>query len=106
MSSNSALCLPVTLVVQRNMQKPIFMRPLPRGATSGTARRLARKIWSYQMEIIETACRGAAPRSSPSAGCSPMRDHDVADHRVVLQRIERHVLAIAGLLDAAMRHLV
>src|SRR5688572_7603423 len=37
---------------------------------------------------------------------SPVIDHDVADGRVVLERIDRHVLAIARLLEAAVRHLV
>jgi hypothetical protein len=39
-------------------------------------------------------------------GSGKMRDHHVAHGGVVLQRVGRHVLAVAGLLDAAMRHLV
>src|ERR671921_146644 len=32
--------------------------------------------------------------------------HDVADRRVILQGVHAHVLAVAGLLESAMGHLV
>ncbi len=37
---------------------------------------------------------------------SAVIDHHVPDGRVVFQCVDRHVLAVAGLLQAAMRHLV
>src|SRR3546814_4456443 len=50
-----------------------------------------------------TSCDGRCTIRDADVLVLPVRHHDVAHHRVVLERVHRHVLAVAGGLQAAVR---
>src|SRR3954471_9782837 len=84
--------------------RSVVVFPQPDGPSM--AKKLPRSISSDRSSTATTSSKRFVTRSMvTSADTSADLCHDVLDLRVVLERIRRQILAVAGLLVAAVRHL-
>src|SRR3954451_14482786 len=84
--------------------RSVVVFPHPDGPS--IAKKLPRSISSDSSSTATTSSKRFVTRSMvTSADTSADLCHDVLDLRVVLERIRRQILAVAGLLVAAVRHL-
>src|SRR5947208_14970705 len=85
--------------------RSVVVLPQPDGPSS--AKKLPRSISSERSSTAVVSSKRLVTCSSVTSAAMASVDlrHDVLDLRVVLERVHREVLAVAGLLVAAVRHL-
>src|SRR3990172_10104229 len=76
----------------------------PLGVCS-SASRMSSRLFGPGTSVLSTTDGIAHPFVRPEDARAHDPGHDVFHRSVVLQRVHGHVLAVAGLLEAAVRHL-
>src|SRR6185295_13359872 len=101
-----------SVVVFPQPEGPRSAKKLPRGtssvrastATTSSKRFVTRSRRTSGADVSPPAVADGSTRSSTAIGSVDLRHH-MLDLRVVLERVDREILAVARLLVAAVRHL-